>query len=386
MGEDEKNQEPLRVLVSAPLGVGGITSLMMSIQNGLDHDEMNFDYIVWHDRKEPMDDAVAAMGSRKLVASADWMPLKPLRGFLRIFEIAKVCRENKVKILHLNSGSPISIIKVIAARMGGVKYITMHSHNGSAVSNSMLDKAANALCRPLIPLVCDDLWACSSLAAQFTFPKRIAAEKKFYFMPNGIDLKKFSYDPALRDSIRKELGWEKHFVVGHAGRFNYQKNHAFLIDIFAEIAKKDDTAILALFGVGELQDTIRKKVRNLGLESRVRFYGASDRMEQMYQGMDVFLMPSRFEGLPVSGVEAQAAGLPIVFADTITREVAVSDQVQYISLKESPAVWAKKVLATKDLSRRDWCRELYAAGFDRDGMIEHFKNYYLNVGKKLGII
>ncbi len=204
-------------------------------------------------------------------------------------------------------------------------------------------------------------------------------------MPNGIDLDRFAYNSEVRAQVRAQMKWENRFVVGHVGRFNHQKNHTFLIDIFAEIHKRDADAILALFGVGELQEKIREKVRQLGLEECVYFYGASDCMDRMYQGMDVFLLPSNFEGLPVSGVEAQAAGLPSVLADTITREVAVDDHMRFLSLKEPPEAWAEQVLKMKAAGRYDCIEKLRNAGFDQNKMIEHFQQYYLKLGERLNL-
>lgn len=382
----EKQNQPMRIVVSAPLWYGGVTSLMLNLQKNMDRDLLNFDYLVFHDEEAPRAGTVKAMGSRIIVASVDWMPVKLFRGVLRIFVLAKVCRENNVKILHVNSGDPVNVVKALAARLGGVKYITYHSHSSASEHPSTVQRIVEAVSRRLIPLVANDMWACSDLAAQFTFPKSVVDQKKYYYMPNGIDLAKYAYNADIRQKVREEMGWDNHFVVSLAGRFSQEKNHEFLIDIFSEIAERDDSALLALFGVGALQEKIKEKVRSMHLEDKVHFYGGSDRMEQMYQGMDVFVMPSKFEGLPVAGVESQAAGLPTVFSDVITRQVAVSRNVEYISLQESAAVWAEKILAFRNAERKDCCKELRAAGFDQKEMVSHFQKYYLDVGKKLGLI
>src|SRR5699024_5001288 len=144
---------------------------------------------------------------------------------------------------------------------------------------------------------------------------------KYSVLPNGIELNKYDFNPTVRDEIRKKLDLEGKYVVGHAGRFSDQKNHSFLLDIFQKIYEKDKNTIMLLFGVGELLELIKKKAARLGIEDAVIFYGTSNEMEKMWQAMDVFVMPSLHEGLPVTGIEAQASGLPCIFADTITREV-----------------------------------------------------------------
>lgn len=384
MAKDESSSvQQLRILVHAPLGVGGVTNLMLNIQKHIDRDKLNFDYLVFHDRIEPEEHTALELGARKLVASADEIAFKPLRAILRLKRVRDVCKKNNIKIFHFNGGAPIGFLTMLAAKAGGVKWITFHSHNGGMSNEGWMAKVVSALCRPLLGLVVDDYWACSELAANFSFPRRVVKDKKFYFMPNAIDLEKFKYNAEVRNQVRNELGVADKFVVGHAGRFNHQKNHTFLIDIFAEIHKKNPDAFLVLFGVGELQDSIKNKVNDLGLTDSVLFYGASDQMERMYQAMDVFLMPSNFEGLPVTGVEAQAAGLPIVFSDVITHEVAVSPNIEYVSLNKPVSLWADKVLAFKGTERRDYCDELRSHGFDQTVMVKHFQEYYLNIYNNL---
>lgn len=381
----EAKKQQMRIAVHAPLGYGGVTILMLSIQKNIDRSRLNFDYLVFHDRHEPQEDLVKSMGSQKLIASADHVPSKPLRGFVRFFVTWRMFRRNNVKVLHFNGGAPVGFVTMLAAKLGGVKWVTFHSHNGGMSNEGRMVKFVSKLCKPLLNLVVNDYWACSSLAAQFSFPKQIAQKKQYYFMPNGIDLDRFAYNSAVRAEVRAQMKWDNRFVVGHVGRFNHQKNHSFLIDIFAEVHKRDADAILALFGVGELQEKIREKVRRLGLENCVFFYGTSDCMDRMYQGMDIFLLPSNFEGLPVSGVEAQAAGLPSVLADTITRETAVDEHVVFLPLNLPPEAWAERVLEMKAAERYDCIEKLRNAGFDQKKMIEHFQQYYLDIGERLSL-
>lgn len=377
------NEAPVRIAVHAPLGVGGVSSLMLDIQSNIDRSKLNFDYIVYHDRKEPQEDRAIVLGGKKIVVSADDFGSKVSREFIRFFRMIKECRRNRVKILHYNGGAPSGFIRLIAAKLGGVKYITFHSHNGGMSNGGKMVSLLSKFCKPFLSFVVDDFWACSSEAAKFSFPKSVIANKKYYFMPNAIDLDRFGFDLKVRKEVRSELGVEGKFVVGHAGRFNHQKNHTFLIDIFKIIKEKEPNAVLLLFGVGELMNDVKEKVHSLGLDNDVIFYGASNEMERMYQAMDVFLMPSKFEGLPVSGVEAQASGLPIVFSDVITREVAVADNIKYVSLSEPASFWADTVLSFKVAERFGRCEELKKAGFDRKDMVEHFQNYYLDVDEKL---
>ena len=233
----------------------------------------------------------------------------------------------------------------------------------------------------MLPLVVDEFWSCSSFATEFSFPKKVW--KKTRYIPNGVDLEKFQYNEEIRKEMRNTLSLSDQFVVGHAGRFNHQKNHDFLIDIFSELHKVEPSAVLVLCGVGELEENIKEKVYTLGLKDNVIFYGGCNEMEKMYQAWDVFVLPSKFEGLPVTGVEAQASGLPLVLSDVITKEVAVTDAVCYVSLNKSEEEWARTILSCKGYRRNTDISTLRRAGFDQKKMVDDFQNYYLNILKNI---
>ena len=234
-----------------------------------------------------------------------------------------------------------------------------------------------------MPAFVDEFWACSSLAAQFSFPKSIVKNQKYKFIPNGVALEKFSYNASVREEMRKKLGVEDKFVIGHAGRFNIQKNHEYLIEVFSALHSKCPDAVLLLFGDGELYKKIQDKVKKMNLEDSVRFMGTTDEMPKMYQAIDVFVMPSFCEGLPVAGVEAQASGLPVILADTITKEVGVTNCVKYLPLSDDKAEWVREILNFRGFKRYSRCEELKRAGFDEKDVARNFQNYYLNVLENL---
>ncbi len=374
---------PAKILVVAPLGVGGVTGMMINIQKNLNRDLINFDYLTIHNRKEPCEDQVIELGSRKLVASSDHVP-RIFRRIFRINEIRRVCKENNVKILHYNADSPLDLTNIIAAKLGGVKHITIHSHNASYSKNSgKLTRLASDMMRPFLSLFCDNYWGCSDLAARFVFPNSVIKKGSYAVLPNGIELDKYDFNIVVRDKIRKELGIEDKFVVGHAGRFSPQKNHSYLLEIFKKVYDKDKTATLLLFGVGELTGAMKEKASMLGISDAVIFYGASDKMHEMFQAMDVFVMPSLHEGLPVTGVEAQASGLPCVFADTITKEVDITNNSKFLSLNDSAEEWANAVLSLKNSQRISGVEALRAANYDIKKTAETVEEYYLKIIGKL---
>lgn len=379
----EKN-EVVRVAVTAPLGIGGVTNMMINIQSHLDRTKINFDYLVFHDRKEPMEDVVCAMGSRKIVASVDNISIRLFRRLLRINVIRKVCKNNRIQILHYNADSPADLTNVIGAKLGGVKYITFHSHNAGFGTAGKSIRILSALLKPFTSLLCNNYLGCSELAAKFLFPKSIIDSGKYSVLPNGIELNKYDFNVAVRDEIRKKLDIEGKFVVGHVGRFSDQKNHIFLLDIFQKVYEKDKNAVLLLFGVGELMESIKKKAVQLGIESAVIFYGSTNEMYKMWQAMDVFVMPSLHEGLPVTGIEAQASGLPCIFADTITKEVDVTGKAVFLSLQDSSEIWASHVLRQKETARKSGVQTLKRAKYDIQQTADTVSDLYLKIAENMG--
>ncbi len=379
-----EDKKPVRVLVVAPLGVGGVTNMMISIQKHIDRGKINFDYLVFHDRKEPCEDIVIAMGSRKLVASVDHIRIKPLRRILRMGEIRRVCRKNNIRILHYNADNPADLMNIIAAKMGGVKYVTAHSHNAGYGRSGIGTFILGTISKPFFPMFCNSYYGCSDLAAKFLFPKSIILNDKYTVLPNGIKLEKYKYNPEIRNDVRKTLGLQNKFVIGHVGRFSDQKNHTFLLDIYQKIYEKDKNTVLLLFGVGELMEPMKRKTLQLGIENAVIFYGASNEMNKMWQAIDVFVMPSLHEGLPVTGIEAQASGLPCVFADTITREVDVTGKSEFLSLNDSPEIWADHVLKHKSDIRESGAAALKEAHYDIQQTADRVSELYLQAAKDLG--
>jgi glycosyltransferase involved in cell wall biosynthesis len=195
---------------------------------------------------------------------------------------------------------------------------------------------------------------------------------------NAIDVKRFTYDQELRNKMREKLGLTDKLVLGHVGRFNYQKNHPYLIDIFDAVCGKRDDAVLLLLGEGPDMDAIKEKCRQLGIYDKVLFAGNQKETEAYYQAMDIFLLPSFFEGLPGVLMEAQAAGLRCFVSDTVTGEAQATDLVTYCSIGQPPEKWADEILQNASYERRDTSQSLAAAGFDVRAQAEGYRNFYQN--------
>lgn len=359
-------KKPIKVLQVAPLGAGGVTSLILNIAEKIDNEKVHFDYLTFYDRKEFNEDRAKTLGGKKYVVPIDHYKNPLIRSLFKFFYAIKVIRSSGADIIHINGSKPYDVLVGVSAKLAGVKTVFFHSHNSSMDSGSGIKKEIMNLFKKLIPVISDYNLACSDLAAQFMFPSQILKEKKFTVIKNAIDVEKYRFSEEVRLEYRKKLNVENKLVIGHIGRFMPQKNHKFLIDIFAEIYKKRPDAILVLIGNGELLEEIKEYVEEKQLKEVVCFYGTTNEVPQILQAFDCFLLPSFYEGLPVVGVEVQASGLPFILTDTITKEVDFSDLVNYLSLEDRPEKWAETVIKCSALKRN---RSKYPdivrkAGFD----------------------
>ena len=202
---------------------------------------------------------------------------------------------------------------------------------------------------------------------------------KVWTIPNGINVNRFRFQETVRNEVRKELGIEDKFVIGHIGRFQFMKNHTFLVDIFEELCKQREDMVLVLFGKGPEEQPILEKVKKLGLEDKVMFMGHHLDVERYYQAFDYFVFPSLFEGLPGCVSEAQAAGLHCLISDKITREVALTKLVSYRSIEENPKLWAEEILMNAEaaLVREDVTADIIQKGFDVSTQAKAMEAFYL---------
>ena len=261
-------------------------------------------------------------------------------------------------------------LSTLAAKMAGIKHVIIHSHNASTIYSTKVHN--------VFKIFLDQMkitrFACGNDAGKWMFKT-----KKFEIINNGIDLDNFLYTPQIRNKIRKKMGWEGKFVVGHIGRFNLQKNHQFLIDAFYEFQKNKTDAILVLIGDGELRKEIERKVSSLNMEDKVQFLGVRDDVDKLYQALDLFVFPSLFEGLPVVLVETQAADLPCIISDTITNEVVINDNVTVLDLDSGSTVWASKIekIYSSNIERKDTSMMLTQAGYNIVDVAKRLENFYL---------
>lgn len=378
MGKAEKTESAclVRVCQVAPLGVGGITSMVFNICECIEKKGVIFDYLTFY-KYTDCDERIKQHNGKKYVVYVENINNRIVKSLVKLLKTYSTIKENHIKILHINASVPSDILVGLVAKLAGVRKVIFHSHNSSFDQRGSISFKIMSLFKLIIPMVSDYNLACSQVAAEYMFPKSILKNMNYEIINNGIDVKKFLYNSKIRDEYRIRYNCTDKFVVGHIGRFSHQKNHKFIIDIFNEIHKKELKSVLFLFGIGELQDTIKEQVHELGLDKCVFFWGTSTEIFNMLQMMDVFIFPSLYEGLPVSLIEAQTSGVPIIASDTISREVRITDLIQFISLNSSAAYWAEKAINTqKKFTRKDMGQSIIQAGYSIEDTSEKLSNIY----------
>ena len=292
----------------------------------------------------------------------------------------ELLRQRQYDLVHFNIFQGLALLYVYIAKREGVPRRIAHSHN-TALRKSptrQLKLLVHRTASRLFAGAATELWACSEPAARFMFPEKFLRKRGFTFIPNGIDTAKFRFDPAGRQAARAELGLEEVLAVGNIGRLCYQKNQDFLLDIFAEILRFKPDSRLLLIGEGEDRKALEDKAKRLGIIDKTMFLGVRRDAERLFWAMDVFAFPTRFEGLGIVAVEAQAAGLPIVCSENVPNEVDITPIVRRLDLSDGAGKWAETLLS---LSRTDKAEDAAAlvrrAGFDVADVARQIESVYL---------
>lgn len=354
---------------------GGIPSIISNYCKELGSGELQFDFLsLGYQTYEPYRQELEAIGGNLYCLEVHTTGVRRLLQV--VHRLRKYLKTHEYDIVHVNSGSmPQIVMTALAAKMAGVKKVVAHSHNAIMLSKGR--RIFYACIRPLFYLCTDDYFACAAIAAQSVFPKRIVERGKWKFVPNAIDTSRFAFDRQTRETYREQLKLKDSFVVGHVGRFNEQKNHRFLLEVFERICHKESRAMLLLVGTGELQPQIQQIAEEKGLSNRVIFAGQRRDANCMMQAMDVFLFPSLFEGLGMVLIEAQTAGLPVISSDRVPiKETKVTDMIEYLPLNDAEK-WAEEALAWKrNEPRTGYAKQVAAAGYELSVAADKLKAYY----------
>lgn len=365
----ESINRPVRIAhIIGKLNAAGVEAVVNNYYKNIDHNKYQFDYYIDSDSscKPPKD--LIDMGARYFVIP----PYQHL--FSHIKTLVRLFKENKYLIVHsgMNTLAPISLF---AAWMAGVPIRINHNHS-TAGKGEFKRNCLKYCLRPFAKVFANYYCACSKYAGIWLFGKNFFSSGKVTVFNNAVDTSKFAFSTSNRDKLRKELGISNKYVIGHIGRFTKQKNHYFLIDIFEQYYKKNSNAVLLLVGIGELQDEIKDAVKKKKLEDAVIFLGKRSDVDELYSAMDLFVLPSLYEGLPVVGVEAQVSGLPCIFSNEITREVAITENVYFLPIDGSVSDWCSQITNFKNLDLKRDKLKLKDCSFDIKVQANNLVEYY----------
>ena len=327
----------------------GLETMLMNYYRNIDRSKIQFDFLTHRPHKSDYDDEILSLGGKVYYAPRLYPQNYP-KYFKWMEQFFKEHPEYKIVHSHIDA---MSYLPLKAAKKAGIPVRIAHSHNTS------IDKDFKYILkqyfRSRINSVTTDFCACGEEAGKFLF------------------------DPEIRRKKREELNIKNEFVIGHVGRLSYQKNHKFLVQIFKEFVSQNPDSVLLLVGVGEKENEIKKQVEKFGLNPKVKFLGNRTDVNELYQAMDIFVMPSFFEGVPVVGIEAQFAGLPCVFSNKVPKEVKFNPKTDFMGLDESLKSWVKIIEKYKDDNREELLGELENSSYNIKKAHTLLENYYLSL-------
>lgn len=357
--------ENVRVLVINTLGLHyeGITSVIFNYINAMDRENLNVSFIAFNDIEESLKMRFQKLGIIYFVQKRK----KNIKQYVK--DLDRVL-SNKFDVVHIHGNSGTMAIESILAKKHKVKKIIVHCHNTTCDH-----KVLNEFLKAPMNLCATDRIACSDASGKWLYGRRM-----FITLNNAIDINKYHYDQYKRDIFREKFGVRDEFVIGHSGHFSEQKNHYFLIDVFYAYHKIDNSAKLLLLSDGPRLEAVKEKVRQLDLSEHVIFAGRRNDASDIYNAMDLFLLPSLWEGLPLVMIEAQANGLPILVSDTITQDAKCTQRTFYYSLGYGADAWAKKIaeIGKMQFDRNDnMDTDIRNKGFDIEYEADVLRKIYL---------
>ena len=365
-------KEPIRILqITGGMDMGGIENFIMNIYRNIDRKKVQFDFLIHQEKKQVFEDEILSLGGKiyripSIRKSGYFKYKKDLKDFFN---------NNFYKVVHSHYNELSGIILKVAKQCG-IKTRISHSHTSYPYSKIILKLISEYFIRMLKD---EEVikFACSKKAGEWLY----GVNSDFKVINNGINPKEYKFNQDLREKVRSELNIKrKEILIGHVGRFSREKNHSFLIKIFNELLRKNKNYVLALVGTGDTLDTMKKEVEELNIGKNVRFLGVRKDVNRLLQAFDLFILPSIFEGLPVTLVEAQGAGLKCFISDSITREIDLEcGLTEFISLNKSPKEWAEIINRNKKYERKDTVEALRSHGYDMTKNAKELENLYIEL-------
>jgi len=331
------------------LNINGISSVIMNYCRNINSERIAFTIISGRPVAEVYQQECKLKGIQIITLSE--RRKKPVHYY---YELFKVLTKKQFDIVHVHGSSATIIVELFIAMLRGIKVRIAHCH-----ANNCNNRKIHYFLRKWMPFISTHDFACSESAGKW-----LVGDAEFCIIKNGFEIEQFQFNEDIRKIKRKELCVENKFVIGHVGRFNEVKNHKFLLEIFEEIAKKRTDAVLLLIGTGPMFQEIAERIAHHPYRERIILYGESRNVKDFYSVMDVFVLPSKYEGLSIVLLEAQMNGLKCIVSDGVPEEVKLSDRIEFLSLQEEKKVWLDRILAAKSQQRKE-VFEIFREQFDQ---------------------
>lgn len=377
--ECDSGESKKRILFfSEAWGYGGIESVVMQIAEKLDGSNFDFDVYSTHDSSDCHDETIRRLHGSRYVVFSGYRPSHIVRFIASLLCFDYLLKNNSYHIVHIHAQDSRAFVLAWLSRRRGVKQVIVHSHNSDVgSSHHQIKMTLHRLLRSIFDDSSYVKYACSQDAGEHLFDG-----SQFTVIYNGIDVERFRYSERSRNQIRSELRIEPDvLLIGNPSRLAPAKNPQFLIDVFAAVAKLQPNSRLLLLGEGEEELNIRMSARELGIDHLLTILSPRMDVEKFYSAMDVMLFPSKYEGLALVCVEAQASGLNIVASDVISGELVVSDLIHCVSLEDPVSAWAKTICdcSATQVDRGVYCSLLSGTSFDSKTAYSVVLNRYAEV-------
>ena len=362
--------------VLGKLHSGGKKNLVMEYYRHMNRDEIRIDFICDDDSNSIPEKEVNALGGKVFRVPPYEHIIQNMRKMYQIFQ------EEQYDVVHAWN-SMMNLFPMVLAKRAGVK--VRISESLSMANKHEKKTVIKYALRPFSSIAANYYMACGIDCGMFQFGRNAYNNGKIAIFKTVINARINIYDIDLRIKVRQRFGWKDKIIYGFIGRYMPQKNPLFIIDIFNEIQKLQENALLVLIGFGDLETKMNERIIGYGISDKVENLGRREDIRQFYNAFDAFLLPSLYEGLPVVGLESQNCGLPIFFSTEITQEAKVCDMAHYINLRTPAQDWAKEIveITTQNIPiRKSYAEEIIAAGFDSESETKRLYRYYLEAIKE----
>lgn len=376
MNNEDKKRKIKILYFEETFGLGGIESFIVNVLKNIDLEKFEITIAAISITTDYFNSDLEKLGVN-IIELLDEKISNPIRRYPRGLKLfIQFLKKNKYDMIHFHVSHAIDCLYVLAAKKLGVKRRIAHCHNSQV--GQLYKLIGHKICKIFTKNTPTLYLACSKKAAEWLYSGKTIRENNYEVINNGIDAERFIYNIKVRDSFRKKLGFEDNFILGHVGRFNIQKNHQFLIEIFAEVYKRNKNARLLLIGEGELEEEMKQRAEELKIKDYIMFYGTSNEVPQLMQAMDVFVFPSLFEGLGIAVIESQASSLMTISSAVVPAETKITEYIKYMSLGESAGKWAEEILEyKKGYCRRNTYSDVCEHGYDIKSVVSKIESLYL---------